>query len=123
MGNVIYFDTYAFYEMIRGNVEYNKFENGWKVVTTRLNLMELFYGLLLRFNKEIANHYYDQFLQYVAEVDDDLIKQAMEFRVIHKKKKLSYTDCIGYTIASQLNIPFVTGDEQFRNMANVTFLK
>ena len=49
---------------------------------------------------------------------NDLISKAE-----NPEKKLSYVDCIGYTIAWQRNIPFVTGDIAFREMPNVYYLK
>ena len=39
-----FFDTYAFFEIITGNKSYMKFINGINFVTTKLNLMELYYG-------------------------------------------------------------------------------
>ena len=44
----LYFlDTYALYELFVGNAEYKRFEKGVAVITTRLNLMEFYYTLLM----------------------------------------------------------------------------
>ena len=57
------------------------------------------------------------------EVDDDTFKEAIRFRKEHKKKDLSYTDCIGYIYAKRNNLKFLTGDKEFENMDNVEFVK
>ena len=41
-----FFDTYAFYELIKGNLNYKTYDKEIIVITTKLNLMELHYGLL-----------------------------------------------------------------------------
>ncbi|MBI2670903.1 PIN domain-containing protein [Candidatus Woesearchaeota archaeon] len=118
-----FYDTYAFFEIIKGNRNYNKFSSGVAIVTTRLNLMELYYGLLVKFNKNIADKYYDELLKYIIDIDDETIKQAMVFRVLHKIKNLSYVDCVGYIIAKQRNIKFLTGDKEFKDLDNIEFVK
>jgi len=47
----------------------------------------------------------------------------MTFRALNKKRNLSYVDCIGYIIAKQRNIKFLTGDKEFEYMENVEFVK
>ena len=118
-----FFDPYAFYEIIKGNTDYKKYSSGIAIVTTKLNLMELYYGLLLKFNKNTADKYYDELLKYSVDIDDETIKQAMIFRVLHKLKNLSYVDCVGYIMAKQRNIKFLTGDKEFKNLGNVEFIK
>ncbi len=123
MGITVYFDTYAFYELIMGNEAYKEFRTGYAIITTKMNLMELFYGLILKFNEEIADRYYDQFIQCTVDIDDKTIKEAMHFRKKYKDRKLSYIDCLGYTISLKMGVPFVTGDQQFQDMINVRFIK
>ena len=47
----------------------------------------------------------------------------MDFRFLNKKSNLSYIDCIGYITAFKKEVKFVTGDDQFKNMKNVEFVK
>lgn len=117
-----FFDTYAFYEIIGGNENYKPY---LKVVifTTKLNLMELHYGLIVRYGKDEADRIYDELRKFTVDVSDDIIKAANVFRKTHSKRKLSYVDCIGYMIAKSLDIPFLTGDKEFRDMENVRFVK
>ena len=54
---------------------------------------------------------------------DDIIKAANVFRNINRKRKLSCVDCLGYTLARSLGVPFLTGDQLFGNLDNVEFVK
>jgi PIN domain nuclease of toxin-antitoxin system len=38
-------------------------------------------------------------------------------------KKLSTIDCVGYSVANRLKIPFLTGDREFADMSNVQFVR
>lgn len=119
----LFFDTYALYEIIEGNENYKNYIKDIGIVITKLNLMELYYGLLVRHNEKTANHFYDKFLVYCTSIDDDTMKRAMIFRYLNKKRDLSYVDCIGYILAKKRNINFLTGDKEFEDMENVEFVK
>jgi len=118
-----FFDTYAFYEIIEGNLEYKPYTKDVAVITTKLNLMELYYGLFILYGKETAEKYFDEFVEYCIDIDDTTIKQAMEFRSLHKRRNLSYIDCLGYILAKNRNIKFLTGDKEFSEFDNVKFVK
>ena len=118
-----YFDTYALIEIIYANPNYNKFSGSIAFCTTRLNLMELYYGLLRKYDKKTAELYYDRFLPFCHEITDEIIKEAVEFRFLRKQQKLSYVDCIGYIMAKQRGIPFLTGDKEFEHLPGVEFVK
>jgi hypothetical protein len=49
--------------------------------------------------KVTADKYYDELKDLTVEIIDDDIKQASEMKHHYNKKKLSYVDCLGYTIA------------------------
>ena len=117
-----FFDTYAFFEIINGNQNYMKYK-GMQAATTRLNLMELHYGLWKDYGKEFADQKYDEFLPICMEIDDYTIKKANEFKLLHRKKNLSYIDCIGYIMAKIHGMAFLTGDRQLIAMENVEFVK
>jgi len=116
-------DTYALREFILGSENYKKYALKAVIITSALNLIEMHYGLLKDHGKEIAEHYYDYFKKFTVEVDDDIIKRANEFRLKHKKKDLSYVDCIGYIIARTRIVPFLTGDNAFKGIEGVEFVK
>ena len=118
-----FFDTYAFYEIIRGNPNYKKYTKDIAIITTKLNLMELHYGLLKDAGKEEADNKYDKYLAFIVNITDEIIKEANEFKLFHKEKKLSYVDCIGYITAKKHSVPFLTGDMQFEKIQGVEFVK
>ena len=117
-----FFDSYAFFEIIKGNKNYSDYTQV-SIITTKLNLMELYSWLLRRNGKELAERYYQKFLPFCYEITDDTIKSACEFRLAHKEKEFSYVDCIGYIIAKNMGIKFLTGDNDFKNINGVEFVK
>ena len=117
-----FFDTYALFEIVHGNKNYILYSNV-ALITTKLNLMELHYRLLDLYGKDYAEKAYNKFLQFVIEISDDIIKKANQFKLINKKRRLSYVDCIGYIIAKMNNVRFLTGDKEFENFENVEFVK
>lgn len=125
MGSITtyFFDTYALYEIIEGNNNYKPYINNIAMITTKLNLMELHYGLLLKYGKAIADKYYKELIRFAIKISDEIIIKANELKASFKKRKLSYVDCIGYTIALQKNIKFLTGDKEFTDLKNVEFVK
>ncbi len=119
-----FFDTYALFEIFFGNQNYLKYLDS-EVVTTRLNLMEMYYHLLRDYGEAAAEKYYDETIGYSVEFTDKDIKEAMKFRLKMKKKKkaLSYVDALGYTIANRMKIRFLTGDNAFEDIPNVEYVK
>ena len=122
MIETFFFDSYALFEIIRGNNNYSKYLNV-NIIITKLNLFELYYGLLKDVGEKIASTILDKYIEFAVDFDRDIIKQAAKFRLMYNKYKLSMTDCIGYTTATKLGIKFLTGDMQFENLPNVEFVK
>lgn len=118
-----FFDTYALLEMSKGNKNYAPYQKEVTVILTKLNLMELHYSLLRTCSKEEANQAYDELIPFAVEISDEIIKMANQVKLLLKKRKLSYVDCIGYTIAGIRGIKFLTGDQQFWDLENVEFVK
>ncbi|MBI2583597.1 MAG: hypothetical protein HYW25_02930 [Candidatus Aenigmarchaeota archaeon] len=118
-----FFDTYALYEIAIGNRNYAPYAKNVAIVTTKLNLMELFYGLLTKYGENVADKFYNRFLPYCIGIPDEIIKRSAVFRAANKKKGFSYIDCIGYILSMELKIKFLTGDGAFENMPNVEFVK
>ena len=120
---VYFFDSYAFFEIIEGNSNYHPFSKNIGIITTKLNLLELHYGLLKLYGKEVADKYYDQYVPFAMEIEDEIFKRASSLKTLLRKKKLSYIDCIGYIVALSKGVKFLTGDKQFQDLENVEFVK
>lgn len=121
---IYFFDTYALIEIIKGNPDYKDYAKE-EFITTRFNLMELYYSLLRLFNENLAEHYFDIFLPSCVPVGDNTIKVAMKFRLEQRKKQnlISYVDCIGYLVALENNIRLLSGEKHFLGLKNVEFVK
>ncbi|HLC31033.1 MAG TPA: PIN domain-containing protein [Candidatus Nanoarchaeia archaeon] len=118
-----FFDTYAFFELVEGNPNYLPYTEHVGIITTKLNLMELHYGLMRDYDEEIANTLFDELRQFCIEIDDKTIREANIFRLQNYKRELSHVDCIGYTLAKQRGVKFLSGDTQFESFENVEFVK
>lgn len=116
-----FLDTYALIEIINGNKKYKRFLQE-ELYTSIFNLYEIYYNLLRDFNEETAKKYFMQFKQIIVFFDDSNIFQASKFKLKHKKQRISYTDCLGYSIAIEKNMKFLTGDKEFENIENVEFV-
>jgi len=121
--NSLFFDTYALFEIIKGSKNYENYARGISIITTKLNLLELHYALLRVKGKEEADFYFEEFNQFCVRYNDEVLKEASEFRLNNYKRDLSYIDCVGYIVARKLGVKFLTGDQQFKEFDNVEFVK
>jgi len=117
---LFFFDTYAFFEIIRGNPLYEKYKNV-PAITSIFNLAELNYNLKKELKEEQADYYTNEYAPFLVEVDLETLKKAMSFK--KKYKSFSIPDAIGYHLALKMNAMFLTGDEGFRHFPNVEFVK
>jgi hypothetical protein len=117
-----FFDSYAIFEIIKGNKNYKKYFNV-KIITTKLNIFELYHGFLKDKNEELANISLEKYYPFVIDFDKEIIKEAANFKRKLNKRDLSMADCIGYFLSKRLGVKFLTGDEQFKDIENVEFVK
>lgn len=64
----LFFDSYALFEIAAGNISYEPYTKNTAIVTTKLNLMELFYGTLVKRGRAAADRYYDYLLREMPNV-------------------------------------------------------
>ena len=119
---VIFLDTYAMVEIFEGNQEYIIYKSE-KLITTRFNLFEFYYVILSKYGKEKADIVFKNYKNIAKEVDDEVLKSAAKFKLEHKKKRFSFTDCIGYKYAESIGAKFLTGDYLFKEFQNVEFVQ
>jgi len=113
-----FLDTYAMIEIVKGNEDYKKYLN-MKFITTKYNLAELHYFILTRFDLKTADLYLKKFSVYVVDFSIEVISKAMIFR----KKMREDIDCLGYLVAITNSAKFLTGDDHFKNLPHVEFIK
>lgn len=117
-----FFDTYAIIEIIKGNKNYKKFEN-YNILTSVLNIGELYYILLKEHGKKIAGQWIRTFNFDLIDIKPEIVIEAAQFRFVNRAKNLSYIDCIGYILAKEKSLKFLTGDKEFKNLPDVEYIK
>ena len=118
-----FYDTYAIIEYIKGNPAFKKYFKEPIGITTKLNLIELYYILID--DQELANDVFDSFSTVSVDIDENQIKNAMKLRKKLKMKGLniSYADAVGYSLALEMGVKFLTGDREFKKLGNVEYVK
>ncbi len=117
-----FFDTYALIEVIKGNENYLEYAE-LTFITTTLNFTEFYFYLLSSLDEKKADETLDKFNFSFLEINKDVAKEAAKFRKSNYKRELSYADCIGYILAKNMKFKFLTGDNFFKNVDNVEFVK
>ena len=118
-----YLDSYAIIALLNGSENYAEIDLS-RGITTQLNLMEVQYylhrkGISDEEIKDTLNYMLPMCISY-SPID---CFESVRFRYDNKKKRLSYVDSLGYTLAKKRGIKFVTGDKEFKGMKNVSFIK
>jgi|SRR3989344_3536142 len=120
--NSFFFDSYAFFEILKANENYSKYGDV-EITTTKPNLFELYLGILREKGENEAKEVLDLYYPFAIDFDKEVIQEAAKLKKKLNKRNISMTDCIGYILAKQLGIKFLTGDKEFENLDNVEFVK
>ena len=117
---IYFFDTYALFRIIEGNANYAKYQDS-KAITTIFNLAELNYNLKKEKDKKTADDITKEYWDFLVDISSEDLEKAMDLKI--KYKDLSIPDVIGYIIAKKHKVKFLTGDEGFKDLENVEFVK
>jgi len=109
-------------EIAKGNQKFEKYLDH-NLFTCLYNIYELYYTLLKDFNEKIAREFFYQFKKIAVQIKDEHIFEASRFKLKNYIKKFSYADCLGYAIALDFGIKFLTGDKEFQDLDNVEFIE
>jgi uncharacterized protein with PIN domain len=118
-------DSYALTGMLKGNENYQSFQSE-HLITTEFNICEVGFavcreypGRATRVLKTLRK------MVVIQETRDEASCAGAARRKLAtgEGKKLSTIDCVGYSVANRLNIPFLTGDREFADMDNVQFVR
>lgn len=116
-------DTHALVEIAMGNPKFSKYLEAKNFVITDITLAE-FYGVILReYDENTADYWFKRLVPYCEEVHRGTLIKAVKYRHENKKKNLSFFDCVGYIFAKRSMRKFVTGDQQFKGVLGVEFVK
>jgi predicted nucleic acid-binding protein len=118
-------DSYAFIGLFEGNERYVRIFRNRQLVTTALNVLEVYATLLRRLGRDEARSYALSLLRLVHEIPSDVALEAGEFRqsMRARRKECSYIDAWGYAAARALGRRFLTGDSAFKGLPNVEFVR
>ncbi len=117
-----FFDTYAFWEILKRNPKYEQFSKH-AAACTIFNAHEFYVTLRREFNEEIAIKHVEPLQDCIIETTIQNVMDAVEMKKRLNKQNVSFIDCLGYVKAKELGIKFLTGDRQFEKMGNVEFVK
>lgn len=121
--SVFFYDSYAVIEYLRENPLYAKYFEEYSGILTLLNLLEIYYSVLNEAGEEKAEMVLNVLYPLRVEPTKEMIKKAMRFKKQHSKLDLSYADCLGYNVALEKGIKFLTGDSKFKDKEKVEFVK
>lgn len=117
-----FFDTYAIIEVVKGNKNYERFKSS-DAFTSVLNLVELHYHVTRQFGLDVADELLKKWSLRVLSFSNSDIAEMTKFKISNSKKDFSLPDSLGYVLALRHGLKFLTGDEAFRNLPNVEFVK
>ncbi len=123
MTNSLYFfDSYAVIEILRNNDNYKKYASSI-VFLTKLNLFEVYYAILRQEGLHEADSFLLQHASFAVDYDETVIAEAAQLKLLYKSRNISMADAIGYIVAKKWNVRFLTGDQQFKDLENVEYMK
>lgn len=112
------FDTSAIIEIIRENPKYDRYLSE-EIITTSLNLGELYYFLLRNEGEKEAELWNNILKESLVDINNEAVIKAMRFRYENMKRNLSFVDCVSYIMARMHKITFLTGDKGFTGLPSV----
>lgn len=124
-GRGYFLDTYAIVEFLAGNRKFLRYFESMELVTSVMNLVELYYYVLSRQGEKQAKEAWIGFRAFQRDIVADDVAQGMGLRLRMRAQHtdFSYADAIGYAMSERLGVRFLTGDTAFEGMPNVEFVR
>ena len=120
-GERYFFDTYALIERQNGSDAYAAFQ-GAAVFTHQYNLYEFVAAIMRVADEARARRELALLHPNALEAETEDLFAAARFRAEHARKRVSYVDALGYTLARKHDLPFLTGDRVFKGIDGVEFV-
>src|SRR5438874_13761070 len=112
-GEKFFFDTYALVERQNGSSSYAPYE-GAAVFTHQYNLYEFVAAIMRVSDESRARRELALLHPNPLEAENEDLFTASRFRAQHAKRRVSYVDALGYTLARKHDLVFLTGDKAFK---------
>ncbi|MFA5247398.1 MAG: PIN domain-containing protein [Candidatus Micrarchaeia archaeon] len=116
-----FFDSYAIIEIMVGNPAFDKYKTE-RLITTEICFAETYYALL-RMNWPDVRSVLSYLKADIIEPTRNDWFTAMEYRMSRKADRISPADALGYTLSRKNGLKFLTGDEKFKDIPGVEYLK
>ncbi len=118
-------DTYGLLAHVDGSPEYIRLLSGGDYVTTALNACEYAHKILARGQADALALAMPPVMAKVVEPGQEVPLAAAQFKMdrLRAGAGCSYVDAWGYATARSLGLPFLTGDDDFRGVPGVKFVK
>ncbi|MBI5225110.1 PIN domain-containing protein [Candidatus Micrarchaeota archaeon] len=122
-----FFDTYALLELILGSPRYASiYSEVTEVITTDYNVAEAYYKMLSKNQPELAKKLEEMLLEDALIPSKMALIDACKVKLELRKtadKNISFVDALGYHMAKSMGLKFLTGDDAFKGLKNVEFVK
>jgi predicted nucleic acid-binding protein len=117
-----FLDAYAMMEILRANPAYGAYLDD-DLGTSILHRYEVHFHLLRELGREEADAGIAAFRPMQVDIEEEDVLEASAFRLRQRRSKLSFADALGYAMARRRDLRFLTGDEAFRAVPRVEFVK
>jgi hypothetical protein len=120
-----FYDSYALIEIAKGNRRYARYRVS-RGVTSKLNLLELYYVLLCEGREDLALSCLQEHLAAAVDFPGEILPLAARFRQTSlgaTGRRFSYIDVLGYVHSRTSGYTFLTGAHEFAGLPNVEFVR
>jgi predicted nucleic acid-binding protein len=117
-----FFDTYALVERQQGNPAYEEYA-GEAIFTHQMNLYEFIAAVWRVHGEGVARDQVRLLNVNLLEATTEDLFEAARVRADRPRQRLSYVDALGYVLARREGMRFLTGDQAFRGLVGVEFVK
>lgn len=118
-------DSYAIIEILKGNGNYRPYQEV-TLVATEFNICEVAFAVCRDYPHKthtVMKQVRKMIILKPTTDEDYCCGAAMRRATTSAGRKLSTIDCVGYSVARRLQIPFLTGDREFEEIDDVEFVR
>lgn len=112
-----FLDTYALIQIAGGRPVFKALAAD--AVTGHANLLEFHYHVSRRQNERVASQFLSRYWSLAVPATREDVADASHLRLRESSRRLSFIDALGYAMARNRRLTFVTGDPGVNGMPDV----
>lgn len=85
-------------------------------------LAEFAIVMMKHHNAKTGDYWFNKLHSFSIAVTAKLMYRALQFRLSHRNKKISFFDAVGYLFSRDNGYTFITTDNDFRNLPGVKII-